>query len=477
MRATSPARLSSTGARALVSALFCSLSLSCQRPAPAEHPTEAAAEDDDPPEEPSREKKSSPQDKKQEETRGRRRIANADAERARREREFARELLSKAPTPQGQHGVVFAVGQRTADLPWTLALENRSEEPFVIAADMHLLELTLIPPSPPSPPVEEAQKKPDAKAVTAPQVFGVRPKIPFDDTLELAPSEMIVASFDPRDRVPEDLLVEGTEVQAAYGYAVETEIRWERGKRVERALTEKPPFVLTSASEDEDSPARTAKVLTSAPFMLGETYPLSKVSAVPRSDASEAAEAERAGRRESPLKLTLADLGAVDRTFSKVLQLTLKNQTREPLDIVVKRELFSFEVIGPQGATTCVLEPMKVDPLAHNFTRLTPGASRSLPIRLPEACPAGTFDVPGQYRVMARFVSPSSGAEYGKSGFVGIVRAEKPARLTVNARPGQPPVRMFRRVRPKDAPSPGEGQVAETEQDGAELDGAANEAE
>src|SRR5690606_22287462 len=157
------------------------------------------------------------------------------------------------------------------------------------------------------------------------------------------------------------LLVEGTEVQAVYGYAVETEIRWERGKRVERALTETPPFVLTSPPEEEGAPVRTAKVLTSAPFMLGETYPLSKVSALPRSEDSEAHEAERARRRESPLKLTLADLGAADRTFSKVLQLTLKNQTREPLDVVLKRELFSFEVIGPQGATTCVLEPMKVD--------------------------------------------------------------------------------------------------------------------
>lgn len=464
MRATFTARLSSSRARALTLGLLCSLGVGCQKPAPAEHPTEAPAEDDDPPDEPSREKTAPAQDKEQEETSSGRRPLSADAERTRREREFARDLLSRAPTPEGQHGVVFVLGQRTADLPWTLALENRSEEPVVLAADMGLLELTLIPPSAPAPAADAA--KPAAQASPKPQVFGIRPKTPTDETIELGPGEIIVASFDPRDRVPDDLLVEGTEVQAAYGYAVETEIRWERGKRVERALTDKPPFVLTSPPEEDGAPARTAKVLTSAPFMLGETYPLSKVSALPRNEDSEAQEAERARRRESPLKLTLADLGIADRTFSKVLQLTLKNQTREPLDIVLKRELFSFEVIGPQGAATCVLEPMKVDPLPHNFTRLTPGASRSLPIRLPEACPAGTFDAPGQYRVMARFVSPSSGAEYGKSGFVGIVRAEKPARLTVNARAGQLPVRTFRKLRPSEGPSREESQ-SESEQDSA----------
>lgn len=378
-------------------------------------------------------------------------IVDPEAERAERERVFARSLLANAPSSAGQLGVVFVAGQRTADLAWTVAVENRSEETFLIPADISLLELTLTPP--PSADTEETSEAPKkAKAVPLPQVFGVLPKVAVDEILELSPGEVIVGSFDPRDRCPDEWLIEGTEVRASYGYAIETVVRWERGKRVERPITDVPPFVLESKESDGGAPVQSTKVLTSAPFVLGETYPLSELVLRAEDDPAnaEATSNKDARAPESPLRLTLGDLGHSGSTLYKVLQLTLTNRTGEPLDIVIKRELLSFEVTGPRGATTCVLEPTKVDPLSHNFTRLGPGQSRSLAIRLPEACPAGTFDVPGQYNVMARYRSPSSGAEFGKSGFVGTVRADKGARFTVDGRPGQPTQTPFRKIRPTE---------------------------
>lgn len=387
-------------------------------------------------------------------------MVDPEAERIERDRAFARSLLAHAPTPAGQFGVVFVAGQRTADLLWTVAVENRGEETFQIPIDVSLFQLTMTP-----PPPSEGSAPPDAsrpKTASSPQTFGVLPKVAVDDVIPLEPGEIIVGSFDPRDYCPEEWLLEGTEILASYGYAIETEVRWERGKRVEKPLTDRPPFVLESRPE-ETSPAHTIKLLTAAPFVLGETYPLSAIALrAPDDPANSLAAANKDTRPpESPLKLSLADLGHAGSTLHKVMQVTLTNQSSDSIDVVVKRELLSFEVTGPRGATTCLLEPTKVDPLAHNFTRLAPGQSRSLAIRLPEACPAGTFDLPGQYNVMARYRSPSSGAEFGKTGFVGEVRAAKGARFAVDPRPGQPVAKPFHKVkaetvspRPQSTPAP-----------------------
>jgi len=372
-------------------------------------------------------------------------LPDAEAVHAERALQFADELLKVAPTPEGQLGLVLVLGQRSADLFWTFAVENRSAEPVLFGSDLGLLELTLTPKA-----SLEAEADADASnAPAAPHTCNPLTKVASGPGAPLLPGEAEVFSFDPRSICPEELLTEGTTVSAIYGYAIEKKTGWQKGKKVETLLTDKPPFVAQAeAPEPAAPPAATApepakarpqtatseaappglKQLFAAPMVLNETYPLDALELFaegdPRHDSN-------ANAPLTPLTVSLRDLGEARTPTFQLVNVTLKNVSDAPLDVVVRRELMVFEVVGPQGATTCYLEPTQVDPLAHNFTRLAPGVSRVLVTRMPEVCPAGTFSEPGTYSVFVRYRSPSDGAQFGRQGFQGEIRSKSPAHLRV----------------------------------------------
>jgi hypothetical protein len=347
---------------------------------------------------------------------------------------IADELLKAAPTPPDQLGLVIVLGQRAADLYWTLAIENRGTSPVRLHSDLLLLELTLTP---------KAASEDTAPA--PPYICNPLGKTPSSELSELQPGEAEIFSFDPRSLCPVELLTEGTTVSLAYGYTVEKQLKWERGKKVELMLEDKPPFVAeqkvseptpsegdpstgTSKSAPEELVMQHKKRLFAPPMVLDETYPLEAVGLFAENDPLAKADA---AATPLPLSVTIRDIGEARTPTFQIVNVTLKNVSGAPLDVVVRRELMTFEVVGPLGATTCRMEPTQVDPLPHNFSHLEAGGSRAIATRLPEVCPAGTFTTPGQYSVFVRYRSPSAGTEFGKQGFQGEVRSGNPAHLRV----------------------------------------------
>jgi hypothetical protein len=99
--------------------------------------------------------------------------------------------------------------------------------------------------------------------------------------------------------------------------------------------------------------------------------------------------------------------------------------------LFVRRELLTFEVIGPKGGTTCRMHPAQRAPDSSAFTSLGTGGSTTLVTRLAEVCPLDTWTEPGAYSVSARFDSNQSGAEHGMDAFIGTGVTTAPAKLVV----------------------------------------------
>jgi hypothetical protein len=110
---------------------------------------------------------------------------------------------------------------------------------------------------------------------------------------------------------------------------------------------------------------------------------------------------------------------------------TITNTSGKAMRLFVRRELVSYEVIGPRGAATCRMYPAERAPDSSAFRSLSVGGSTTLATRLAEACPKGTWDDPGTYSVSARFDANDSGKEHKLDAFVGTGVTTKPARLVV----------------------------------------------
>lgn len=340
-----------------------------------------------------------------------------------RQQAFATELLDAAPTQDAGGPLVFVIGQKTADLPWVFAIENRGESEVLLDADMTLLSIELSPKGAENP--EESGMK--ALACNLPLKTGLAQ----DAEVLLGPGQALVHSFDPRRLCPEEALIEGVTVRAIYGYELQTQKKWERGKMVVVTPEQTAPFVADSANTH-------IKRLEAEPFVLNETYPLNEWNSRAPDDP---ARIDHSIPR-APLEVSLNDLGSAASTDYKVVTVQLKNVSDRSIDLLVRRELFAYEVQGPLGTASCYMEPTNFEPLPHQYSRLAPGQTRVLSTRLPEACPADTFLVPGTYSVFVRYTSTSSGERDGKQGFVGQIVSAKPAHFEIKGT--RPPARRLR---------------------------------
>jgi hypothetical protein len=126
------------------------------------------------------------------------------------------------------------------------------------------------------------------------------------------------------------------------------------------------------------------------------------------------------------------------------VQLELRNRGAEPRYVYFRRELVSFEVVGPTGLAECDPEPDRRSPDRQAYERLAPGQSVTVHNRLVELCPRGTFGVPGLYLVHARFDATHDGAEFELGAFVGRVSTERPVAVRIRTGAHPPPRRMER---------------------------------
>lgn len=413
--------------------------------------------------------------------------AVAAAEEEARQAEWARAALAEVPTPSNDLGVVVVVAQRASDLRWLLAIQNRGERPVSLAALPELLTFEVIPkpsatePVPAPAPTTKWGKKPPPPP---PQIWcGVVPKdAGLDSRVTLLPSELLIHVFDPRSYCEDSgVLEQGARIKARYGWPVETKKVWRKGKLVEETLPPKAPLAFEPATLVETPPAappptQTAPATSNTPtdtpteadptpppvlllkhveaaeFVLDETYPLDLIAPLgrieaPTARAAGAAAAPPAGDHSAdaaeggtqapppppppPLTLTIRPMGATSNPGGTTVTVTAKNTSGASMRLFLRRELISYQVTGPSGPTTCRMTPGARAPIASAYASLGSGASTSLTTRLAEACPKGTFDVPGSYTVFARVDAQNDGREHGFIAFTGTAITQQPAALTV----------------------------------------------
>lgn len=400
-----------------------------------------------------------------------------------RHAEWARNALAEVASPTNDLGVVVVVAQRAADLPWLLAIQNRGERPVSVAALPDLLTFEVVPKeraeaaAAPTPPVAGRPTK--TPPSPPPIICGEVPKsVSAESRVTLLSSEILVYPFDPRGYCESsDVLVKGATIKPRYGFPLETKKVWRQGKQIEEVLparaplafelAEEPPPAETAtvegagappaASTSSETPAATLQLkhVEARPFVLDETYPLELITpkgriepartqtsatGQPATAAAQASgDAAAAGEEPArprpppppPLTLTIRPLGATSAPGSSTVTVTAKNTSGRSMRLYLRRELISYQVTGPKGPVTCRMTSSARAPSPAAYSSLSPGGSLSLTTRLAEACPKGTFDMPGSYTVFARIDALNDGREHGFIAFTGTAITGQPATLTV----------------------------------------------
>ncbi len=332
----------------------------------------------------------------------------------------ARRSLRAADPPPSTLGLGFAVSQSGADLPWLAIVGNPSEDPVEVAGDMRLLRLEIRPP-------QDADAAKGAKAKdevhvcelpTADRPSQVDPELLVD----LQPGMLLAQQFDPRLYCDPDRLVPGAVVTPRFGWPLKTRVVWRQGKRVEEPVTQTEPFLARAADPAGEAP-EPVKELSGEPFTLDASYaPL-----LP---------APRAPDAPPPLELEVLSPGAITDPTQATLTIVVKNPAAQGRHLFFRRELVTYEVIGPQGSSTCNVYPDDRAPERQAFDFIGAGGTMRVASRLPEMCPPRVFEAPGLYRIHARLDAQASGEDHGIDAFVGVVTSRRPALLRV--RGGKP---------------------------------------
>lgn len=371
-----------------------------------------------------------------------------EEEREAAEAALARAALHAAPSAENHLGLVMAVSERTSDLPWVLAIENRSAKPVQLAALPTLLRAEITSPPPPAPaPSDPAPSS--SKITTTTQepkrceAKSLPSSVSEEEKVELQPGQLLFHAFDPRDLCDgEAAFVEGAIVELSYGFPLQTKKLWRAGKLTTVEIEQTAPFVAERKPEGEEVFVP-LKFLKAEPIRLDQTYPLSEVSALPKDeDNAQENEGDPAPAPPPPLELKIFPLGTTSQPEEGVVTVELRNTSGKSMQIFVRRELFAYQVSGPLGEATCQMLPAERAPDAAAFSTLSPGGTISLSTRLAEACPPGTWDEPGIYSVSAFFQATADGAEHEMDAFMGSAATKSAARLVVPGQHGEGEPRM-----------------------------------
>ncbi len=197
------------------------------------------------------------------------------------------------------------------------------------------------------------------------------------------------------------------------------------------------------ASKSADDDKTGEKQLDATPFALRSTY-------AEWSSTRIAQDAQNPDTGPLELRVSRGSDASVERTATVVVR--LKNRSKHSLVLYLRRELVSFEVMGPDGLSTCDPQPDDRAPDRQAFMHLGPGHSIALTSRLVELCPRGTFAVPGLYLIHARYDATQRGDDYGLDAFTGRVASTDPGSIRI--RTGDQPFLRKRMMRPIAAAPP-----------------------
>ncbi len=207
------------------------------------------------------------------------------------------------------------------------------------------------------------------------------------------------------------------QVTPHYGWPSKTKTLWKKGHRVEEKLPDAPPFIAEPLDSQALAPV---KSVGGNPVVLDARY------AVWSSDTTEAEKDEG----DEPT-LEMARGSDAKSELQVMATVRVRNPGRSKLVVFVRRELITFEVMTPRGSVSCVAEPDKRNPDRRAFVTLNPHGSITLPSRLVELCPRGTFTVAGLYLVQARFDASADGSDLGLSAFTGSLHTSRPVPVRV----------------------------------------------
>ena len=360
--------------------------------------------------------------------------------------------------------------------PWTLHLRNRGSTPVGVMADPGLLWFEVAVPGVPTPRI---CRLPEPLWPTT-----MRRRA----ALVLPAGERFSRRFDPRffcfTDIVQTTLVPGAKVTPHFGWP-HTEARGGAGKgKAAPPSGLNGPFVAWAGAAPAEAAAPPAEGVgeindegaeggeppqAAAPW-LPPTEGLQTLSGgtlvltAPYAKWSERTPAPVAG-------INVAMLAGSDAEDERgaVITVGVGNGAAVPQTVVLRRELFSFDVVGPDGPFACPTGDLGSPDFAA-FTTLAPRASEQFVVRLLEMCPRGSFSRPGVYEVRATFHATSSGQALGIDAFVGDVASPRPA--LVRVRSGERP--SFLRAAPMVAgtegpaaapaavaPAPAEGDVIE----------------
>ncbi len=344
--------------------------------------------------------------------------------------DHTREVLRGAEAPENPLGVSMIVHHSGAELPWTVLIANTSNRDVELVADVRLLELEIQKPAPEAS--ERSTKAPPAPKPEKCQLpDSERPKSADEElTLALAPGTMAVYRFDPRLICDEDVLVPGAVVTPSFGWELKTKTVWKGGKKEEVVLPQEAPFVARlpgkSPEPSTDAP-EPLKRLTGPAFTLDDSY-----APPPVLD-----DAPKDSEGPPPLQLSVKPLGSAKDMRNETVTVDIKNPASVGRYLFIRRELITYEIVGPAGASSCISYPDQRAPARASFEYLSPGRVLTLTSRLPEMCPPGTFDISGIYRVHARLDATERGDDYDLDAFVGVITSKKPGIFRM--RGGKPP--------------------------------------
>jgi hypothetical protein len=354
--------------------------------------------------------------------------------------------------PDDSHSLEFAVVQQGPAQPWILGVVNRGEHYAQLVADPRLLSFEVSVPG---------KKQPVTCELPAP----LRPTLAHARyRVWLGPGQGVVKAFDPRlycfASSGQHVLVPGAIVTPKFGWPEKVKTSWKGGKKQLVPVEQTDPFVArvyatseaphaaavtepeagpgaeeaqaakvakdAEAAEDAEADIAAAKVsikgLKAAPIALSSEY-----------QAWSAAAVQHPAKTRSPIAIDMQQGSDAASDLYAEVAIKLKNTSPHTQYVYFRRELLSFEVMGPGGTASCDPQPDVRAPDRQAFLQLSPGQSMSIPSRLVELCPKDTFARPGFYLVHARFESNETGEDYGIEAYVGRVATEHPANVRIRS--------------------------------------------
>lgn len=343
----------------------------------------------------------------------------------------------------GPLGLRLDVTERGPGMPWVMAIVNEGDEPVRLTADPRLLRFEVVVPG-------------KRRKVTCKLPARLYPDLPEKRLMiRLRPGEGVAQAFDPRlycfTTGGQDELVPGAIVTPSFGWPEkDPKVVWRKGKKETVAAKQSPPFVAGPVGEEAlplaDPPPdkkeldggafeeQRVKKLTSEPFALRSEY---------IKWASTRPEDREARKNPGPFELLMVQGSDAHAERTATVRISLKNRSKRSRKVYFRRELVSFEVMGPDGMVTCDAQPDVRHPDPQAFSRIGAGGRVTVTSRLIELCPQGTFGRPGFYLVHARFDAKVAGEEYDVGAYTGTVVSLRPAGVRI--RTGEQP---FLKARP-----------------------------